>query len=127
MTHSFVPVLLLMAFAVIVGAVMLGLAWGIGTRQRNPQKLSPYESGIGSSLLDSSRKRMNVKFYKVAMSFIVFDIEAAFIYPWAVIYRDTTRGADGIVWLPLMAMIIFTVPIALGFLYEWKKGTFDWT
>lgn len=125
MTYSFVPILIMLVFAVALGGIMLGLAWFLGKHQRNPQKLGPYESGVPQ--LDVSRKRMNVKFYKVAMSFIIFDIEAAFIYPWAVIYRDTTRSGDGIVWLPFWAMIIFTIPIALGFLYEWKKGTFDWT
>ena len=125
MTYSFIPILIMLGFAVILGGVMLGLAWIFGTHQRNPQKLAPYESGVPQ--LDISRKWMNVKFYKVAMSFIIFDIEAAFIYPWAVIYRDTTASGDGLVWLPFWAMIIFTIPIALGFLYEWKKGTFDWT
>lgn len=125
MTYSFVPILIMLGFAVALGGIMLGLNWLIGKHQRSPQKLAPYESGVPQ--LDISRKRMNVKFYKVAMSFIIFDIEAAFIYPWAVIYRDTTVGSDGLVWLPFWAMIIFTIPIALGFLYEWKKGTFDWT
>ncbi|MDX1582704.1 MAG: NADH-quinone oxidoreductase subunit A [Thermoanaerobaculia bacterium] len=125
MTYSFVPILIMLGFAVILGGTMLGLNWLIGRHQRSSAKLTPYESGVPQ--LDLSRKRMNVKFYKVAMSFIIFDIEAAFIYPWAVIYRDTTRSADGLVWLPFWAMIIFTIPIALGFLYEWRKGTFDWT
>lgn len=125
MTYSFVPILIMLGAAAALGGVMLGLSWLIGGHQRNPQKLAPYESGVPQ--LDVSRKRMNVKFYKVAMSFIIFDIEAAFIYPWAVIYRDTTLSGDRIVWLPFWAMIIFTIPIALGFLYEWKRGTFDWT
>lgn len=116
----------MLAFAVILGAVMLFLAYIGGSRTRSPQKLGPYESGVPQ--LDVSRKRVNVRFYKVAMSFIIFDIEAAFIYPWAVIYRETTgTAATGINWLPFVAMMIFTLPIALGFLYEWKKGTFDWT
>lgn len=126
MTYSFIPILIMLGFALVLGGVMLGLNWVVGKKQRNPQKLAPYESGVPQ--LDMSRKRMNVKFYKVAMSFIIFDIEAAFIYPWAVIYRDATHGgSDGLVWLPFWAMIIFTIPIALGFLYEWKKGAFDWT
>lgn len=124
MTQSFVPVLLLMAFALLLGAIMLALAWVFGKKQRSPQKLMPYESGVPQ--LDISRKRINVRFYKVAMSFIIFDIEAAFIYPWAVIYRDATLAGETINWLPFWAMMIFTLPIAIGFLYEWKKGTFDW-
>lgn len=124
MTQSFIPILLLLVFGVVLGAILLGLAWFIGRHQRNPAKLAPYESGVPQ--LDATRKRINVRFYKVAMSFIVFDIEAAFIYPWAVIYRDTTVSRAGIDWIPFWAMVIFTLPIAIGFLYEWKKGAFDW-
>ncbi len=124
MTESFVPILILLGFGVALGAILLGIARFLGKRQRNPSKLSPYESGVPQ--VDTSRKRINVRFYKVAMSFIVFDIEAAFIYPWAVIYKDATVTDGGIVWLPFWAMVIFTIPIAIGFIYEWKKGAFDW-
>jgi len=124
MTESFIPILLLLVFGVVLGVVLLGFAWFVGRHQRNPAKLAPYESGVPQ--LDVTRKRVNVRFYKVAMSFIVFDIEAAFIYPWAVIYRDTTVSHAGINWIPFWAMMIFTFPIAVGFLYEWKKGAFDW-
>lgn len=125
MTQSFIPVLILLLFAIVLGAVMLVLAYIGGSRARSPQKLGPYESGVPQ--LDVSRKRFNVRFYKVAMSFIIFDIEAVFIFAWAVIYRETTTGGGDLNWLPFIAMMIFTLPIAIGFLYEWKKGTFDWT
>ena len=124
MTESYVPILILLGFGVVLGTILLGIARFVGTQQRNPSKLSPFESGVPQ--LDISRKRINVRFYKVAMSFIVFDIEAAFIYPWAVIYKDATVTSSGIVWLPFWAMMIFTIPIAVGFIYEWKKGAFDW-
>jgi len=124
MTQSFAPILLLIAIGLILGATLLGVAWFFGRHQRNPAKLSPYESGVPQ--LDVTRKRINVRFYKVAMSFIIFDIEAAFIYPWAVIYRNTTVTETGINWLPFWAMMLFTLPIAIGFIYEWKKGAFDW-
>jgi len=125
MTESFVPILLLIAFGVVLATVLLGFGWFFGRHQRNPSKLTPYEGGV--PMLDATRKRINVRFYKVAMSFIIFDIEAAFIYPWAVIYKDATLTDSGINWLPFWAMMIFTVPIAIGFIYEWKKGAFDWT
>ena len=70
--------------------MFLGLNWIVGRHQRNPSKLAPYESGV--PLLDENRKRVNVRFYQIAMLFILFDIEAAFLYPWAVIYRDATRA-----------------------------------
>src|ERR1700694_5194795 len=125
MTHSFVPVLLMLVVAVIIGAVFLGLNWIVGRHQRNPSKLSPYESGV--PLLDVNRKRINVRFYQIAMLFILFDIEAAFLYPWAVIYRDATNTPVGTSWYAFGEMVVFILLLAVGYVYCWKKKTFDWT
>ena len=125
MTHSFVPILLMLVVAVVIGAVFLGLNWIVGRHQRNPSKLSPYESGV--PLLDLNRKRINVRFYQIAMLFILFDIEAAFLYPWAVIYRDATNAPGGTSWYAFGEMLVFIVLLAVGYLYCWKKKTFDWT
>src|ERR1044071_3138907 len=86
MTYSFIPILIMLFIAVAFGGVFLGLNWIVGKHQRNPSKLAPYESGV--PMLDVNRKRVNVRFYQIAMLFILFDIEAAFLYPWAVIYRS---------------------------------------
>ena len=122
MSHSLLPVLIMLLIAVVVGVVMLLLAWFIGRHQRNPSKLSPYESGV--PLLDLNRKRVNVRFYQIAMLFILFDIEAAFLYPWAVIYREGTRGNAG----PFLfgEMLVFIVLLGVGYVYVWKKKVLDW-
>ncbi len=122
MTHTFLPVLIMLIIAVGIGATILGLNWMIGRHQRNPSKLTPYESGV--PLLDVSRKRVNVRFYQIAMLFILFDIEAAFLYPWAVIYRDAARGPSGMFLFG--EMLLFIVLLALGYVYVWKKKAFDW-
>jgi len=124
MTHSFVPILLMLVIALGLGGVLLSLAWFVGGHQRNPSKLSPYESGV--PLLDIARKRINVRFYQIAMLFILFDIEAAFLYPWAVIYRDATVTPDGIVWFAFLEMLLFIALLGVGYLYVWKKKTLDW-
>lgn len=124
MTESYVPILLMLAFAVVVGAVILGLSHVLGRHQRNPSKLSTYESGV--PLLDESRKRVNVRFYQIAMLFILFDIEAAFLYPWAVIYRDASRGPSGVAWFIFAEMLLFILLLGVGFVYCWKKKAFDW-
>src|ERR1044072_7235098 len=93
MTHTLLPVLLMIVIAIVVGLVMLALAWLIGKHARTASKQEPYESGVPA--LDENRKRVNVRFYQIAMLFILFDIEAAFLYPWAVIYRDAARGPSG--------------------------------
>src|ERR671916_3468648 len=103
MTYSFIPILLMLLVAVGLGAVFLSLNWFIGKKQRNPSKLAPYESGV--PLLDVNRKRVNVRFYQIAMLFILFDIEAAFLYPWAVIYRDAVRGPAA--WFIFGEMLLF--------------------
>jgi NADH-quinone oxidoreductase subunit A len=122
MTHSYLPILILLVVAVGMGAVLLGLNWILGRHQRNPSKLAPYESGV--PLLDVNRKRVNVRFYQIAMLFILFDIEAAFLYPWAVIYRDAAKGPAA--WFIFNEMLVFIVLLAVGYVYVWKKKTFDW-
>jgi len=123
MTNSLLPILIMLLIAIVVGTVMLLLAWFVGRHQRNPSKLSPYESGV--PLLDVNRKRVNVRFYQIAMLFILFDIEAAFLYPWAVIYRDGTRGNAGMFLFG--EMLVFIVLLAVGYVYVWKKKAFDWS
>ena len=122
MTHTFLPILLMLIVAVGVGGVILGLNWIVGRHQRNPAKLAPYESGVPP--LDENRKRINVRFYQIAMLFILFDIEAAFLYPWAVIYRDAVTGPSGM--FIFGEMFVFIVLLAIGYVYVWNKKPFDW-
>lgn len=123
MTQSYLPILIMLILAAVIGAVLLSLNWILGRHQRNPSKLAPYESGV--PLLDENRKRINVRFYQIAMLFILFDIEAAFLYPWAVIYRDSAKGSAA--WFIFSEMLIFILLLAVGYVYAWKKKTFDWT
>jgi len=122
MTYSFIPILIMLFIAVAFGGVFLGLNWIVGKHQRNPSKLAPYESGV--PMLDVNRKRVNVRFYQIAMLFILFDIEAAFLYPWAVIYRDAAHGPAGMFLFG--EMVVFIVLLAVGYIYVWKKKAFDW-
>ena len=121
MTHTFLPILIMLVIAVGIGGTILGLNWIVGTHQRNPSKLSPYESGV--PLLDVNRKRVNIRFYQIAMLFILFDIEAAFLYPWAVIYRDVATGPSGMFLFG--EMLVFIGLLAVGYVYVWKKKAFD--
>src|SRR3954463_9074628 len=123
MTHTLLPVLLMILIAIVVGLVMLALAWFVGKHARTASKQEPYESGV--PLLDTNRKRVNVRFYQIAMLFILFDIEAAFLYPWAVIYRSATRGNAGMFLFG--EMLVFILLLGVGYVYVWKKKAFDWT
>lgn len=124
MTNSYIPILIMLVIAAGMGAVFLSLNWVLGRHQRNPSKLAPYESGV--PLLDVSRKRVNVRFYQIAMLFILFDIEAAFLYPWAVIYRGVTVTPGGLSWFIFGEMLLFILLLGVGYVYVWKKRAFDW-
>jgi NADH-quinone oxidoreductase subunit A len=112
------PVLLQVAIAMAIAALMLGLSYVLGKRVRNRVKDMPYESGIVPT--GDARHRFSVKFYLVGMLFILFDIEAIFLYPWAVVYRELKMFA-------FVEMLIFIVLIFCGFFYIWKKGALDWS
>lgn len=124
MTQTFIPILVMLAFGVVLGLILLALAWFFGRHQRNPSKLDPYESGV--PLLDIARKRVNVRFFQIAMLFILFDIEAAFLYPWAVTYREATVTGSGVSWFLFSEMIVFIALLAVGYVYVWKKKVLDW-
>ena len=115
----------MLVIALGLGGILLSLAWFMGTHQRNPQKLAPYESGV--PLLDGARKRVNVRFYQIAMLFILFDIEAAFLYPWAVIYRESTLRGPAMATFVLAEMLLFILLLMVGYVYVWKKKAFDWS
>jgi NADH-quinone oxidoreductase subunit A len=114
---GYVPILLLMAAAAALAGIMILLSAVLGPRLKTRRKLSTYESGM--PLLDSSRKRISIQFFVIAMIFILFDVEIAFLYPWALVFRD-----GGI---PLLVeMLAFLFVLAVGYAYIWKKGAFDW-
>src|SRR2546421_5788789 len=112
------PVLLQVVIAMAVAALMLGLSYILGKRVRDRVKDMPYESGMVPT--GDARHRFSVKFYLVGMLFILFDIEAIFLYPWAVVYRELKMFA-------FVEMLVFIILILCGFFFIWKKGALDWT
>ena len=117
-TEVYFPVLLQVAIAMAVATLMLGLSYLLGKKVRDRVKDMPYESGIVP--IGDARQRFSVKFYLVGMLFILFDIEAIFLYPWAVVYRQLKMFA-------FFEMLIFVVLILCGFFFIWKKGALDWS
>src|SRR6516165_5774027 len=111
------PVLVQIVIAAVVAAALVTLSMLLGKRARSPLKDTPYESGMEPA--GSARERFSVKFYLVGMIFILFDIEAVFLYPWAIVYRQLK-------FFGFMEMLIFIVLILVGFFYVWKKGALDW-
>jgi len=101
---------------------LIGASTLLGKRGHSPLKDTPYESGMAP--VGSARERFSVKFYLVGMIFILFDIEAAFLYPWAVIYREISQGPWGMFLFG--EMLVFIALLAVGYVYVWKKKAFDW-
>ena len=97
--------------------MLLGLGFLIGRGQKYPEKLSTYECGFAP--FEDSRMKFDVRYYLVAILFILFDLEIAFLFPWAVVLRDI--GVFG-----FLAMMVFLAILTVGFFYEWKKGALDW-
>src|SRR6266487_3949787 len=117
-TELYFPVLLQALIAMAVAAGLLTVSYLLGKRVRNRIKDMPYESGITPT--GDARQRFSVKFYLVGMLFILFDIEAIFLYPWVVVFREFKMAA-------FVEMLIFVVLILSGFFYIWKKGALDWS
>jgi NADH-quinone oxidoreductase subunit A len=117
--ETYVPVLLFIIIGVAVGAAPMVIGALLGPRKPDPEKLSPYECGFEA--FEDARMRFDVRYYLVAILFILFDLEIAFLFPWAVVLGNLGPWGVGF-W----AMMIFLAILTVGFLYEWKKGALDW-
>jgi NADH-quinone oxidoreductase subunit A len=123
MAQQFLPVFVALVVAGTFAGLLLGVAALLGqrTRQRTQAKTESYETGVQS--LDRARKRISIRFYLVALVFVVLDVEVAFLYPWAVNYRAVTSTGS---LVPLWDMVAFLGLLALTYAYLWRKGIFDW-
>jgi NADH-quinone oxidoreductase subunit A len=117
MLGAYLPILLLVIVAVLFGMASLVFSSLIGIKKPSPVKLSPYESGCEP--VGTARERFSIKFYLIAMLFILFDIEAVFLYPWAILYKKL--GVFGLVEMGVFIVILF-----VGYIYVWKKGALEW-
>jgi NADH-quinone oxidoreductase subunit A len=117
MIQNWFPVLVFLILVSGFGVVSLFGAWLLGMKKPRPEKLVPYECGMHP--IGTARDRFSVKFYLVAMLFLLFDIEAVFLFPWAVIYRELKLFG-------FFEMLLFIVTLLGGYIYVWKKGALEW-
>jgi NADH-quinone oxidoreductase subunit A len=122
--QSYFPIGVVLVLSLVLAVVMLALAGVLGPRRGGEVKASPFE--CGSVPVGSARDRFSVKFYVIAILFIVFDIEAVFIYPWAVLLLPS-EGYAGLGWPGFVSMGIFAATLVAGLVYVWKKGVIDWS
>lgn len=115
--QEYLPILLFFAIALVMAITAVGMSFLVAKQKPDAAKASPYECGFEA--FGDARTNVSVRFYLVAILFIIFDIEVVFLFPWAVSLGDT--GLDGF-W----SMMLFLFIQALGFIYEWKKGALEW-
>ena len=114
---NYLPLAIFIAVALALGAVLLIVPFIVAYQAPDPEKLSAYECGFPA--FDDARMKFDVRFYLVAILFIIFDLEVAFLFPWAI-----TFGNLG--WFGFISMMIFLGVLTVGFIYEWKKGALEW-
>ena len=124
MLESYVPLLMLMVLVIVSAAAMVGLSHLFSSSRPTAVKSQPYESGIPP--FGTARERFEVKFYLVAVLFIVFDIEVVFMMPWAVTFRQLDILGLGVLG-GLIEMAAFVVVLVVGYVYVWKRGALEWT
>jgi len=117
MLENYLPILIFMVVALVFGIIPLVLGSLVGPRQPGKAKDAPYECGFEA--FEDSRMKLDVRYYLVAILFIIFDLEIAFLFPWAV-------ALDSIGLFGLVAMAVFLGILVIGFIYEWKKGALEW-
>ena len=117
MLENYLPILIFLSVALVLGLLMLSIGFLFGKGTKSKAKLSPYECGFDP--FEDARIPFDVRYYLVAILFIIFDLEIAFLFPWAVSLNKI--GVTGII-----AMGIFLLVLVIGFIYEWKKGALEW-
>ena len=115
--REYLPVVVFLVIAIALGAVFLIAAWVLAVRNPDPEKTSAYECGFNA--FDDARMKFDVRFYLVSILFIIFDLEIAFLFPWAVAFQDVGL-------LGFWSMMVFLAVLTIGFAYEWKKGALEW-
>jgi NADH-quinone oxidoreductase subunit A len=115
--QDYLPLVVFIAVALAIGLALLIAPFIVAYKQPDPEKLSAYECGFNA--FDDARMKFDVRFYLVAILFIIFDLEVSFLFPWAVAFGDLG-------WYGFWSMMVFLAVLTIGFIYEWKKGALEW-
>ena len=121
--ENYFPILMFILVGVAVGALPIATGWLLAPNKPDSEKLSPYECGFEA--FEDARMKFDVRYYLIAILFILFDLEIAFLVPWATIFRDIV-ASDTIKIFGFVEMIVFITILAIGFIYAWAKGALEW-
>jgi NADH-quinone oxidoreductase subunit A len=114
---NYLPIVIFIGLAAVIGLALMLAPFLVAFKKPDPEKVSAYECGFDA--FDDARMKFDARFYLVAILFIIFDLEVAFLFPWAVAFRDVG-------WFGFWSMMIFLGVLTVGFIYEWKKGALEW-
>jgi NADH-quinone oxidoreductase subunit A len=115
--QDYLPLVVFVGIALVIGLVLLVAPFIVAYKQPDPEKLSAYECGFNA--FDDARMKFDVRFYLVAILFIIFDLEVAFLFPWALAFSRLG-------WFGFWSMMVFLAVLTVGFIYEWRKGALEW-
>ena len=115
--REYLPIIVFLGLAIGLGIILMLAAMVVAVRNPDPEKVSAYECGFNA--FDDARMKFDVRFYLVSILFIIFDLEVAFLFPWAVAFGDLSMVA-------FWSMMVFLAVLTIGFAYEWKKGALEW-
>ncbi|MGD1104419.1 MAG: NADH-quinone oxidoreductase subunit A [Terriglobia bacterium] len=118
MAGDYIPILVHFVIVVALAGGILGLSWWVGVKRPSKEKLAPYECGIPP--VGDARGSFSISFYLIGMLFILFDVEAVFLYPWAVVFKSLR-------WSGFLEMSLYIAILLAGYIYIWKKGALEWT
>jgi len=114
---NYLPIVIFVGLSAVIGLALMLAPFLVAFKNPDPEKVSAYECGFDA--FDDARMKFDVRFYLVSILFIIFDLEVAFLFPWAVAFRDVG-------WFGFWSMMIFLGVLTVGFIYEWKKGALEW-
>jgi len=125
MLENYFPVLVFAIVALIFGCVPILMGWLIAPNRPDSEKLSPFECGFNA--FEDARIKFDVRYYLLAISFIIFDLEVAYMFPWAIIFNEFVAAeSEAVKWFGFIQMFIFMGILIVGFVYAWIKGALDW-
>jgi NADH-quinone oxidoreductase subunit A len=114
---NYLPIVIFIGLSAVIGLALMLAPFLVAFKKPDPEKVSAYECGFDA--FDDARMKFDVRFYLVSILFIIFDLEVAFLFPWAVAFKDVG-------WFGFGSMMIFLGVLTVGFIYEWKKGALEW-
>lgn len=121
--ETYFPILMFVLVGVAIGVLPVAMGFILAPRKPDPEKLSPYECGFEA--FEDARMKFDVRYYLVAILFILFDLEVAFLVPWATIFKDIV-AAESIKMFGFFEMLIFVAILTIGYVYAWAKGALEW-